>query len=241
MLILGVLAVCAPVYAEDEDEDDPITDAGPAPDAGPITDVGAVAPVPIDARIAQLLSRPVMQGVQVSFDAVNLRTGARIASYSPDLKLNPASVAKVVTSAAALETLGPYFRFPTDILAAEHPVNGVVNGDLFFRGHGDPRLTSEQVFLMAAELRQRGIKKITGGVVVDESAFDSELEPRGWEKDRGMGAYYAVTGALSVNFNSVTVVTMPGQAGGSAVVAIEPPIPYFKLSNKAVTTSTGCR
>ncbi|MFA6034439.1 MAG: D-alanyl-D-alanine carboxypeptidase/D-alanyl-D-alanine-endopeptidase, partial [Myxococcota bacterium] len=47
--------------------------------------------------------------------------------------------------------------------------------------------------------------------------------------------------ALSVNFNSVTVVTMPGQAGGSAVVAIEPPIPYFKLSNKAVTTSTGGR
>jgi D-alanyl-D-alanine carboxypeptidase/D-alanyl-D-alanine-endopeptidase (penicillin-binding protein 4) len=193
------------------------------------------------AKISALLGNPLLKEAAISIDARVIATGKRVVAVSPDSALNPASVTKIATSAAAFELLGPSYQFETEILSDKAIADGVLDGNLYLRGHGDPRLTSERVYLMVTELRQLGLKKVSGDLVVDDGYFDSEREPRGWEKVRTEGAYHAGTGALSVNFNSVAVKCLPGEAGKPAIVTVEPDIPYIRLSSKAKTVTGGQR
>ncbi|MBI5525254.1 MAG: D-alanyl-D-alanine carboxypeptidase/D-alanyl-D-alanine-endopeptidase [Deltaproteobacteria bacterium] len=232
-----------------------VVDAGPA-DAGQTSaqdggvggvdgavagDGGAAPAEGWGVKIAELLRHPSLKGALTSLHAVNIKTGATVCASAPDLLVNPASVTKVVTAAAALEYLGPHYQFETRIYLDAFPEDGAAEGNVYFKGFGDPQLTSERVFLMVGEIMQQGLKKVSGDLVIDDTWFDDEREPRGWDRVRGEGAYYAGTGAFSVNFNSVTVNVKGGPEGKPALVTIEPPIPFVKLVNKTTTSAKGRR
>jgi len=193
----------------------------------------------LKGKIDKLLSRPFLRNSDISIEVMNLGDGKRIYALNPDKQLNPASVVKIATMSTAFDTLGPSYRFSTEIFYNGTLENGVINGNIYFRGTGDPRLTSEFIYLMASELSQIGIKKITGDLLVDNSFFDADNEPQGWDKQRGENAYYASTRALSVNFNAVTVTCFPGKIGEKAVVTVEPPIKYFSVDNRSITRKNG--
>ncbi|MCA1759884.1 MAG: D-alanyl-D-alanine carboxypeptidase, partial [Bacteroidales bacterium] len=111
----------------------------------------------------------------------------------------PASVLKLVTSAAALEILGPEYRFKTRVGYSGKIVKGTLHGDLIIIGGGDPALGSEYFkdhyfaphFLepWAKQIRAAGIKRIQGNQVLDGSLYDSEKIPRTWIWE-DMGNYY---------------------------------------------------
>ena len=170
---------------------------------------------------------------QTSIAVADAATGKPIADYLPDRQLNPASCAKVFTSAAALGILGPEYRFKTNFYADRAPTNGTI-GTLYVAGTGDPMLVDEELAQAAAELRRRGIRRITDGIVIDNSYFDSYEYPR---KQTGEGrAYTALTAATAVNFNAVVVVVGPGaKVGAPADVKLDPPSSFTKIVNKVVT------
>lgn len=170
---------------------------------------------------------------RTSIAVANAESGKKIAEHSPDLVLNPASCAKIITAATALSVLGPDYRLFTDLFADSDPRGGTI-GTLYVRGTGDPTLTNEALEAMAADLYSKGIRRITNGVVVDNSYFDSYEYPR---KMTGDGrAYTAKTAATAVNFNSVEIEVGPGaRAGGPGTAGTIPPLDYFKISNKLVT------
>ena len=183
--------------------------------------------------ISSSLGHPGFNRAQTSLSVVDAASGKELTGFQPDLKLNPASCSKILTSSTALAILGPDHRFLTHFYADRHPERGTI-GTLYVAGQGDPMLVNEEITQLARHLAEKGIKRITDGIVVDNSYFDSYEYPR---KQTGEGrAYTAKTAATAVNFNSLAVLVGPGAKNGApADVQIDPPTNFYKIINKAVT------
>jgi D-alanyl-D-alanine carboxypeptidase/D-alanyl-D-alanine-endopeptidase (penicillin-binding protein 4) len=145
----------------------------------------------------------------------------------------------VLTAVAALHAFGPTHRFTTQISgdAAPDP-NGAVE-TLYVRGGGDPALTSEDYWRLAADLRRLGLRRVRGDLVLDDSVFDGERWHPSWGAVSAR-AYHAPVGALTVNYGAFAVTIEPGGAAGEAVRAgVDPLVPFLQLTNRARTGPPG--
>lgn len=154
----------------------------------------------------------------------------------------PASNAKVLTTAVALKYLGSNYRFATRIYTDGILEDETLKGNLYIKGSGDPKLVTEQLWLMVNELRNLPIKRIEGNIIADDSFFDDQKRIKTWIKNPGAQAYEAPLGALSFNFNTVKVYVSPGQkVGDQPRIVIEPENGYINLENNAQTLRPGKR
>ena len=145
-------------------------------------------------------------------------TGSKRASlqHNADAAMNPASVMKLVTTYAGLDILGPAYSWKTVAYAQSLPVDGVLNGDLYLKGSGDPRLTFEQFWLLLRQLRAQGVKTINGRLMLDRSAFslgavDAVTVNGGGAPfdDQPLRPYNVKPDALLLNWKSVRLQLMP--------------------------------
>ncbi|MGL5369845.1 MAG: D-alanyl-D-alanine carboxypeptidase/D-alanyl-D-alanine endopeptidase, partial [Plesiomonas shigelloides] len=119
-------------------------------------------------------------GTQLSL-LVQPTNGAQpLVAYQADKLVLPASTQKVFTALAAMLELGPDFRFPTKMGTAAQVRENKVWGDLVVSFSGDPRLTRDQIRLMANRLAQQNIKQVMGNLVIDTSVFGSHDKAPGW-------------------------------------------------------------
>ena len=136
------------------------------------------------------------RGVTVSAGIWDAGTGKALERHRDELALIPASTTKAVTTYALLKSLKPDFTLDTE--AWGDLKDGVVAGDLIFKGDGDPLLTSERLWMLVQSLKKLGLRRVTGSIRLDQSAFDSQRQPQGWE-NTSANTLPAVL-ALSVNF-----------------------------------------
>ncbi|MBW2713719.1 MAG: D-alanyl-D-alanine carboxypeptidase/D-alanyl-D-alanine-endopeptidase, partial [Deltaproteobacteria bacterium] len=155
--------------------------------------------------------------------------------------LIPASNQKLLTAAASLNALGAAYQFETVIAADSAPdAEGAVDS-LYLRGSGDPTLTSEQFWRLSADLRRKGLRRVRGDLILDDSIFDRVAWNPAWGKV-STRAYHSPVGGVSANYGSFAVEVSPGVSAGSpARVALDPPISYFTVSSQAVTGKPGSR
>jgi D-alanyl-D-alanine carboxypeptidase/D-alanyl-D-alanine-endopeptidase (penicillin-binding protein 4) len=170
----------------------------------PDTAAGATEPVPsaLTGAIADHLSEPGMDRGQVAL-SIWVEGYGEVASQLPDRRLRPASVQKILTAMAAFEVLGPDTRMSTAVVRSGPVVDGTLRGNLYLVGGGDPSLASRgrhSLQRLADLVRRRGIDTIAGGVVVDESRFDSRRDADGWEFDDFPGSVGSLS-ALTVDGN----------------------------------------
>ncbi len=159
-------------------------------------------------------------------------------SRNAEKLLTPASNLKLVTTALALKELGPDFRFETNLYSDGKLEGDHLIGDLYIKGFGDPKLVTEQMWLLANELKNVPIHKITGNIIADDSFFDRQRRVKTWKSNPGSQAYNAPLGALSFNFNTITAFIKPGEkAGDKPVVLVEPDTHYIRVSNFASTVA----
>jgi len=161
---------------------------------------------------------------------VSMSRGDTLFSHGPDVRLVPASTMKLFTSAIAFERLGPEHTFNTDVLR-DGPLDftGTLRGNLVLRGDGDPSLSPRFVrggpeasmTMLARFTAGAGVKRVTGDLIADASAFESRRIPEGWLNRYAGAGYAAPFSALSLNENIVIVGVMPDKAGG-ANVYLEP-------------------
>ncbi|WP_257309704.1 D-alanyl-D-alanine carboxypeptidase/D-alanyl-D-alanine-endopeptidase [Geothrix fuzhouensis] len=137
------------------------------------------------------------RGISVSAGLWEIDTGKVLERHHDELALVPASTTKVVTTYALLKTLKPDATIETEVWGDLK--DGVVQGDLIFKGDGDPLFTSERIWLLAQSLKKLGLQRITGNIRLDQSAFDAQREPLGWENTSANTL--PVVRALSVDFN----------------------------------------
>ncbi|GAO04960.1 D-alanyl-D-alanine carboxypeptidase DacC [Anaeromyxobacter sp. PSR-1] len=198
----------------------------------------AADPPPREAAraFAAIVDGSPLSGARVGILVSAVDTGEVIYARDPDVLLNPASNVKLVTSAAALDRLGPEYRFATEFLV--EPKGGAARA-LYVRGKGDPSIVTERLWAMAGDLQHLGVKRI-GELVVDEGFFDGERTGPGYDQEEGDRAYLAPAGALSLNFNAVAVHVGPGdRRGARGRVELEPASDYLEIENRTTTVRAG--
>ena len=191
-------------------------------------------------RLDAALGAPALRGARIGVLVVDA-AGKPLFARSPDKALIPASNQKVLTALAALSLLGPTHAFHTEFFSEAAPdAEGAVQS-LYVRGTGDPTLTSEDFWRIAADLRRAGVRKIGGDLVLDDSAFDGRRWHPSWGKT-GARAYHAPVGALTVNYGAFAVTVEPGaQEGEPLRVVVDPPIGRLALTQRGVTGAPRAR
>ncbi|PWK59283.1 D-alanyl-D-alanine carboxypeptidase/D-alanyl-D-alanine endopeptidase [Roseicyclus mahoneyensis] len=140
-------------------------------------------------------------GGRVGYAVADAATGQILEVMHPYYALPPASVAKAVTCAYALDRLGPGYRFRTRIVADGTMADGRLDGDLWLVGSGDPLLDTDTLAAMAAELRNLGLREVTGRLLLAEGALPQIFQIDS-EQPEHVGYNPAISG-LNLNFNRV--------------------------------------
>ena len=194
----------------------------------------------LKASLMQVLQREPLNASRVAVHMMSLDDGSVVFSHNADELLNPASNVKLVTSAAALSSLGPEYRYETEFLV-ESESDGLKAKTLYVRGKGDPSITTERLYGVVGELFHTGLREVQD-IIVDDSWFDAERTPPGFDQEDSDRAYMAPTGALSLNWNAVGVYLRPGDTLGSkGVVEIEPQSDFFVVENTLTTGNARAR
>lgn len=204
-----------------------------------------------DQKISAIINDPILRGASVGLYVAETKSGNKVTAYDEDRVLIPASTYKVLTTAAALDILGPDFKFKTQFIVQGEIQDGILKGNVIIKGYGDPSLGSKffkENPNMAVLLNQwiqllksKGIRIIDGNVIVDGSYFALAPEQPTWSW-MDLGNYYA-SGSWGVNINdnlyevsfrqSTTLQEIP------PIIKIEPAVPDLLLINEIVTAGAG--
>lgn len=198
----------------------------------------------VEKSIESIMSQSGMETAAVSCYVVELGSGKTVADYNGMMSLTPASVMKVVTTSAAMEVLGPWYKFKTTLRHTGYVDSlGVLHGDLYVKGGGDPTLGSrffheeeeKKEFLQTwvDSIKAYGIKRIEGRVIADASAFGQEMIPAGWSWG-DLGNYYGSGPSGLTVYDNMTYLQFNSgtEEGDSTVIdCIEPYVPEFTVQN----------
>lgn len=246
-MVLAVLAVLAmssiraqPVHAQaagDPDDEDATGSGSGKPLVAPADPKARVAWLR-DRVTAAIAAQPRLGKAKIAVSVVDLATGNDLVAHNADRGMNLASTAKLLTSTAALATLGGGFRWRTSVYGAEPDDQGVVTGELYVKGRGDPMLGVAELRALAADLAARGVRSVDR-LVVDGSYFDDVIEPPHFEDQKAeTAAFRAPVASFGVARSAVTV-TVVADPSGKATVTLDPePGDSIKLLNKGVTSVT---
>ncbi len=204
----------------------------------------ATAQPTVQQLIDEFAGTRVLRNALVTVDVRDVETGIRLGSHLGDVASIPASTLKLITTAAALDILGGDYRFRTRLIAGGQVEGGVLRGNLYIVGGGDPTLGSpymEGVRPLDAVLqgwvervKERGITRITGAVVGDGSYYGTDGAGSGWSW-ADLGNYYgAGTYGLNVNENAYTLslTQRPGVGSTPPVSGTDPVIPGLTFTNE---------
>jgi len=208
-------------------------------------------------QIARLLdsstaTRTAFWGIQI----VDLESGRTLYELNPDRGFVPASNAKLFTTALALLRLGPDFTFQTRVLAESGPgADGRIAGPLTLAGGGDPNLSGRDIPYrmgskggnplaaledLAGQVAARGVKRVDGDIVGDDSWYVWQPYAEGWAVDDPQFDFGAPVSALSIDDNAVSLEVRPAaRVGDPAELAVDPPVEYFRIGNRVRTVPAG--
>jgi D-alanyl-D-alanine carboxypeptidase/D-alanyl-D-alanine-endopeptidase (penicillin-binding protein 4) len=194
--------------------------------------------------IDDTLATETFAGAFWGLHVVNLRTGSVLYSQNADRNFVPASNVKLLTTAAALEQLGPDFEYVTKVYADGPVTNGTLEGNLIVRGTGDPTIGGyeqrddpTQIFRQWADsLRARGINHIAGNIIGDDNHLDETPLGHGWSWSDITYAYAAQIGALVFNENTIDLEVRGRRIGQPARITWEPfGTDYVTIVNRSRT------
>jgi len=205
------------------------------------------------ARIVQRLTAPEVRRGRVGIKIVSLNTGKVVFETDADKYFIPASNMKNFTVAAALERLGPDFKFVTSVRAASPlDADGTIHGPLVIVGRGDvsastsfdpafPKVIDHYKALdaLADKIAAAGVKKVDGDLIADESYFQGFAVPETWEWDDIEGYDGTEISAFPLNDNVVDITVSGGGVGAPCVVGVRPANQIVRFNNACVTTNSG--
>jgi D-alanyl-D-alanine carboxypeptidase/D-alanyl-D-alanine-endopeptidase (penicillin-binding protein 4) len=194
--------------------------AAPAP-TGDLTSPVASSPPALKEAVAALTHKISEYGGHLGVAVLDVQTGELLAAQNDRRPLNPASNAKLFTAAAALSQLHGNYRFETGLYGE---TKGASATKLVLRGQGDPSLVTRDLWEMVQDLKDQGIRRIEGDILVDQHFFDESYVPPAFEQQPNEWASFrAPVSALALNENTVTMTVRPTAVDSPASVTFDPP------------------
>jgi D-alanyl-D-alanine carboxypeptidase/D-alanyl-D-alanine-endopeptidase (penicillin-binding protein 4) len=211
--------------------------------SGGATAVGNEA---LTADLDAILADGGLRGADVGVTVRDANSGEVVYTRSGSRRSQVASNMKVLTTAAALDLLGTDYKWKTELVSSASKSGSTLNGDLVLRGTGDPTMSAQRYKALADTLKNSGVTKVNGAVLLDDSKFDPMPYPTGWAWDDEPYSYSAETSALTLSpdakFSSGTVFVRvkPGAADGNpAQVSVEPANDHVQIASTATTGNGG--
>lgn len=170
----------------------------------------------------------------------DVATGDSLIEVNARVPRSPASVIKVLPTYAALDLLGPAYVWKTRALADGPVVRGVLQGNLYLQGGGDPLMTIERWWRFVTDLRQTGLRSIQGDVIVDEGYFapidqlPSDFDGRPWR------TYNVLPHALLVNLQSAEFIVRPAHGEPRIEVTVDPMPSNLVVENRLQAVDARC-
>jgi len=231
LLAAALLAPAAPLRAQAADNLAPAVASGATDAARSMRE-----------RIDAVLARPALRRAEWGIEVRDAASGRLLYARNAERPFIPASNLKLVVTATAAHHLAPDYRYRTTLYATGPVRGGVLEGDLVLYGRGDPlignRYGQSRTAVweaLADSLRARGITRVGGGVVADDSYFEATHLRPDWDPYDLRWWYAAPVGALGFNDNSIEVHIAPGAVGSRARVTWEPHSEFVEVENRTVT------
>ena len=195
---------------------------------------GAVAQSLSERALAQsierILERDLLPHSLWGINVIDVNTGETIYERNAEKSFVPASNTKLFTTSAALETLGPDYRYTTTVWTDGEIIGNTLVGNLIVRGSGDPAIGGRfhdgevmHVFESWVDsLRALGITQIDGDIIGDDDVFDDVPLGAGWAWDNEQYWYSAEIGGLTFNDNNIDVEIRAGRMGSPASISWTP-------------------
>jgi D-alanyl-D-alanine carboxypeptidase/D-alanyl-D-alanine-endopeptidase (penicillin-binding protein 4) len=208
--------------------------------AGCVWSASASAASLLPPEVDRALQRARIPEQAVSVVLLDAATGTARLSLHARQAMNPASLSKLFTTAAALDLLGPAWTWSTPVWLHGPVHDGVLDGSLHIRGSGDPKLVHERVWLLLRRVQQMGVREIRGDIVLDSSAF-SPAEGSAADFDgEALRPYNVRPDALLLNYKAQVLTFVPDQARRVARVYGEPALAGAQVERTVPLSSGPC-
>jgi D-alanyl-D-alanine carboxypeptidase/D-alanyl-D-alanine-endopeptidase (penicillin-binding protein 4) len=214
-----------------------------------LTSLLLAAALAVPAAQARDLPKPIAQALraasvpQANVAIVVQELGARhpALSHNAGVPMNPASTMKLVTTLVALDLLGPAYRWKTEAYAAGTlRDDGVLEGDLYLKGYGDPKLDYESFWMLLRALRGKGLREIRGDLVLDRSFFVPLAADPGRFDGEGLRPYNVLPDALLVHYKALRFAFLPEPAREAVRIFVEPRPPGLEVANSLRLSGGNC-
>ena len=213
-----------------------------AEDQIPNSNINLTKPLEVSSRTEDVaLAKKIDEAIEKSEFAnarwgvfvVSLKDGRILAARDAQKLFTPASAQKIITSVVALDRLGADFRWQTRVFAKEKIENGTLGGDLILYGQGAPDLSDEGIQNLVGQLKAKGLQRVKGDIIGDDSYFAGEPLGDGWAWNELQWYYGAEASALSINKNLVNVSLEDGKP------KVEPATDYIEFSGEVAALQNG--
>ncbi|HMT94126.1 D-alanyl-D-alanine carboxypeptidase/D-alanyl-D-alanine-endopeptidase [uncultured Thiothrix sp.] len=250
-LFLGFILVLAVFFANPgwTDEEDAATTSAEEVTSPTLTRTPPQPAEQATTRHSQVQDLPpsvlaFMQERNISADEISVyvrdvSADGPLIQHEVEVPRNPASTMKLLTTWAALKTLGPAWTWDTEVWTRGELRDGVLHGDLVLKGYGDPFLVYESFWQLVHDLRLKGLQEITGDLIIDNSFFElPSINPAAFDGERER-VYNAPPSALMFNFQATRLLFEPDMAANKVNV-IAFPKPTAALNEQLEFVSGDC-
>jgi len=194
----------------------------------------------LPASVQRILDIRKVPNDSLSIHVRDVDSGVTVLSWHDEVPRNPASTMKLLTTLVALDTLGPTYRWTTELYALGELDAGNLNGDLLIKGHGDPFLVTERVWQVLRLLRQAGVHSVDGNLLIDDSFFEvAESDPAEFDR-QPLRAYNVSPNALLMNFKVVRYWFEPDHEHNAVKVWVDPPLENLRVDNRLALRQGYC-
>jgi D-alanyl-D-alanine carboxypeptidase/D-alanyl-D-alanine-endopeptidase (penicillin-binding protein 4) len=204
------------------------------------TALRAHAQAPFPLPVAQALAAARIPAAAAAAIVQEVGAPRPLLSVNPASPMNPASVMKLVTTYAALELLGPAYRWKTEAYTTAPVREGALEGDLVLKGYGDPKLDLEAFWILLRALRGKGLRDIRGDLVLDRGHFERAPGDAARFDGDAFRPYNVLPDALLVNYKSLRFAFAPEPERGTVRLYVEPRPPALDVVNALKLTEGAC-
>lgn len=190
--------------------------------------------------VARALTRHAVPPEHVSIYVRDASSNEVTLELAADERRSPASIIKVLTTFAALDALGPGYTWKTRAVIDGELTDGVLHGDLILVGGGDPYMTSERWWTFVQNLRQQGLRRITGDVVIDNTYFAPATESRAAFDGQAFRSYNVLPDALMVNFQTARFTVAANSQHSKPHIVLNPAPSNLTVHNELRLGSGKC-